>query len=119
MKNVVVENHIPVASVSVADFLAAPEAKDVYYVLTGTVSGMEKAGDYGNIYLTDETGEVYVYGLLAGWGGPKAQFPALVEKTGLAEGDKLTIVGVRTSYKGTAQVGSAFYLTHEAGQAGE
>ena len=40
--------------------------------------------------------------------------------TGVAEGDIVTIVGVRTSYNGTPQVGSAFYVSHEsAGQGGE
>ena len=111
MKNVVVENHIPVATVTVADFLAAPEASDVYYRLTGTLSGLDAAGIYGNIYLTDETGEVYVYGLLSGWGGPKKEFESLVTNAGLAEGDKITIVGTRTAYKGTPQVGNAFFVS--------
>lgn len=111
MKNVVVEKHIPVATVTVADFLAAPEASDVYYRLTGTLSGLDAAGIYGNIYLTDETGEVYVYGLLSGWGGPKKEFESLVTNTGLAEGDKITIVGTRTSYKDTPQVGNAFFVS--------
>ena len=53
MKNVVMEQHTPVAAISVADFLAAPESAEKYYLLTGTVSGMDKAGDYGNIYITE------------------------------------------------------------------
>ena len=118
MANVKIVNHIPVAAVTVADFLAAAEASDVYYSLTGTVSGIEKGGDYGNIYLTDTTGEVYVYGLLAGWGGPKAKFKDFLKASGLKDGDELTLVGVRTSYKGTPQVGSAFYASHKAASTG-
>ena len=118
MANVKIVNHIPVAAVTVADFLAAAEASDVYYSLTGTVSGIEKGGNYGNIYLTDTTGEVYVYGLLAGWGGPKGKFQDFVQTSGLKDGDELTIVGVRTSHKGAPQVGSAFYASHKAASTG-
>ena len=110
MKNVTVEKHTQVTPATVADFLAAAEAKDVYYSLTGTVSGLDKAGVYGNVYLTDDTDQVYVYGLLTGWGGPKKEFETLVEKEGLVEGDIINIVGVRTSYNGTPQVGSAFFV---------
>ena len=106
MKNVTVEKHISVAPVTVADFLAAPEAKDVYYSLTGTVSNIVNT-TYGNFDIVDETGSVYVYGLLSGWGGPSKQFESL----GLKEGDKITLVGVRAAYKGTAQVGSAFFVS--------
>lgn len=120
MKNVTVEKHIVVPAVTVAEFLAAEVASDVYYCLTGTVSGLANAGSYGNIYLTDEAGdEVYVYGLLAGWGGPKAKFQDLVAATGLKDGDKLTIVGVRAAYNSNPQVGSAFYVSHEAVEGGE
>ena len=106
MMNVTVEKHISVAPVTVADFLAAPEAKDVYYSLTGTVSNIVNT-TYGNFDIVDETGSVYVYGLLSGWGGPSKQFESL----GLKEGDKITLVGVRAAYKGTAQVGSAFFVS--------
>lgn len=113
MKNVTVEKHTQVASVSVADFLAAPVAGDVYYSLTGTMANivMDKADPtlqnaYGNFDIVDESGSVYVYGLLSGWGGPKQMFREL----NLVEGDKITIVGVRADYKGTAQVGNAFFV---------
>lgn len=114
MKNVTVENHIPVTSATVADFLAAEEAGDVYYSITGTVANivMDKEDPtqqnvYGNFDIVDETGSVYVYGLLSGWGGPSKQFRDL----GLVEGDVITLVGVRSGYKGTPQVGSAFFVS--------
>lgn len=118
LKNATIEKHIPVTDKTVAEFLAAEESGDVYYRLTGAVSGLADAGIYGNIYVTDESGEsVYVYGLLSGWGGPKKEFQTLVETTGLAEGDIITIVGVRSSYNDVPQVGSAFYVSHEPGEA--
>ena len=114
MVNVVVEKHIPVATVTVADFLTAPEAADVYYRLTGTMANivMDKNDPtlqnvYGNFDIVDETASVYVYGLLQGWGGPSKMFREL----NLVEGDVITIVGTRTSYKGTPQVGNAFFVS--------
>lgn len=106
----------PVATV--AEFLATEE-DGTYYMVSGTVSGMAGAGAYGNIYIEDESAKVYVYGVLAGYKGEKGQFEALVEATGLKDGDTLTIIGKHTSYNGTAQVGSAFYFSHEAGEGGE
>lgn len=111
MVNVSVENHIAVADKTVAEFNAAAESADVYYRLTGTVSGLKDGDVYGNFDITDETGSVYVYGLLQGWGGPKKMFQEL----GIKNGDKVTIVGVRTSYKGTVQVGNAFFVAKEGG----
>ncbi len=109
MVNVTVEKHISVAPVTVAEFLAAPEAKDVYYGLTGTVSNIKNT-TYGNFDIVDETGSVYVYGLLSGWGGPSKQFESL----NIEEGDKISIIGVRAAYNGAAQVGSAFlFMKHE------
>ncbi len=115
MKNVTVTKHIAVTPVTVAEFLATPESKEVYYQLSGTVKSIAKA-DYGNLTIEDETGEVYVYGVLKGWGGPSKQFESL----GVKEGDKLTIVGYRASYNGSVQVGGGFYVSHEAaGEGGE
>lgn len=112
MKNVTVKDHKPVVTKTVEEFLAAPESADVYYRLTGRISNIANT-TYGNFDLVDETGSVYVYGLLSGWGGPSKMFESL----GLAEGDIVTLVGVRAAYKGSAQVGSAFYVSHEEGAA--
>ena len=101
---------------NIAAFLAT-EQNDTYYMISGTVSGVGAGGDYGNIYVEDETGKVYVYGLLSGWKGAKKEFPALVEATGLKDGDTLTLIGKHTSYNDVDQVGSAFYFSHESGEA--
>ena len=109
MKNVVVVDHKPVTDKTIAEFNAAAESKDVYYRLTGTATGIADAGQYGNFTLKNGEDEVYVYGLLSGWGGPKKQFESL----GIKEGDTVTLVGVRTSYDNKIQVGNAFYVSHE------
>lgn len=114
MKNVTVKVHKPVVTKTVEEFLAATESADVYYRLTGKVSNIANT-TYGNFDIVDETGSVYVYGLLSGWGGPSKMFESL----GLAEGDIVTLVGVRAAYKGSPQVGSAFYVSHEEGAPAE
>ncbi len=108
--DVTVENHIPVSDLTVSEFLSMEISDAKYYRLTGTVTNLTNT-DYGNFDLVDETGSVYVYGVLSGWGGPKEQFREL----GIIEGDLITIVGVRGEYKGKDEVLSAFYVSHELG----
>lgn len=106
-------SHDVAATVStVADFLAQPVAGDKWFKLTGTVSNI--ASDvYGNFDLVDESGSVYVYGLTK---APVAKNDKSFASLGLKEGDKVTIVGTRAAYNGSAQVGGpAYYISHEAG----
>lgn len=114
MKNVSVEAIKSVETVTVAQFLAKEDSKDVYYSITGKVANI-KSTTYGNFDIVDESGSVYVYGLTNGWGGASKQF----ESFNIKEGDQLTILGVRTSYKDTPQVGSAFYVDHQVAGDGD
>ena len=117
--NSVFEKKIDVTAVaSVEAFLATPE-DNTYYMLTGTVGTLKDGDLYGNFDLIDETGSVYVYGLLAGYKGAKKLFQETLANTGLKAGDTLTLIGKHTSYNGTAQVGDAFYFSHVAGEGGE
>jgi hypothetical protein len=109
------ESHIPVAKVTVAEFLAASESKEVWYMVSGKVTKPTEEGTkwdietYGNLNLTDATGSVYVYGVSTGVGGETKKFGTL----GVKEGDEMTIIGYRTSYKGLNQVGGGMYVSHE------
>lgn len=100
-----------VTKISVADFLTKKDDQNVYYMIEGTIT--EFAGQtndlktFGNFGLTDETGSAYVYGLTAGWGGERKK----AGKLGLNFGDKITIIGYHTSYKGSPQVGGAFLFS--------
>lgn len=114
--NATVDAHIPVVDATVGAFLAAEDG-DTYYCLVATAGDLSGAGKYGNFNISDETGQVYVYGLLSGWRGASGQFQTLVAETGLKAGDLITIVGKRTSYKGTPQVGSGFYVSHQSADA--
>ena len=110
----VYESHIPVTTVTVAEFLAAAESKDVWYRITGVVEKPTEEGTkwdletYGNLNLKDESGSVYVYGVSTGINGESKKFGTL----GVKEDDMLTVIGYRTSYKGLNQVGGAMYVSH-------
>ena len=86
--------------ISVADFIAAQKSTTQPYKLTGTVSNI-KSEVYGNFDLTDETGTVYIYGLvskdLGGYSANKANDKSF-SSIGIKEGDKITIVTYRDDY---------------------
>ena len=107
MKNVSVESFKTVKDLTIKDFVATADDKETYYRISGKVSGIKDGDVYGNFDLTDATGTVYVYGLVAGYGGEKKKFQEL----GIKDGDEITIVGVSTSFKGKKQVGNAFLVT--------
>ena len=100
--------------VTIAEFLAAPESPEVYYELTGVISGLSAGGNavvYGNFDLSDETGTVYVYGLTkefiaVGTTSNDKSFASL----GLKDGDKITIRGFRGSYAGKIEVYGAYFV---------
>ena len=113
-KGTLLEKHTASPEVSVAEFLTKEDSKEVYYKLTGTITSIAKP-TYGNIYITDANGdEVYVYGLLPGYGATGDAKQGLVDAKGLKVGDTITIVGNKASYNGSPQVGNAVYLSHES-----
>ena len=87
-----------IQELSVADFLAEPvENNNSLYRVTGIITSVANAS-YGNVYIHDWSGEVYVYGI-----GQKGDF----EAAGLKAGDIVTLVGKRGAYKGTDQMTNA------------
>lgn len=92
-----------IVAATCAEFLEA-EVGNTQYRLTGVISKVAKA-EYGNIYIKDYSGEVYVYGV-----GAKGDF----EKLGLKEGDIVTLVGKRAAYKDSPQMGGGQYESHIA-----
>ena len=100
-----------VTEVSLSEFLAKEPAADVYYMISGTID--EIANDvYGNLYLTDGTERVYVYGCYPGWGATGDARKGLIEKLGMKVGDKLSVIGVRAVYKDTPQLSNGIYFSH-------
>lgn len=106
------EKSIAVTEVSIADFLAKEDAKDVYYMVSGTID--EIANDtYGNLYITDGTNRLYVYGCYPGWGATGDARKGAIATYGIAVGNKLTVIGPKSTYKGTPQVNGGVYFSHE------
>lgn len=83
-------------------YLTVKEVNDspdgpVYYT-KGSVTKIE-SGPYGNWYLKDDTGEIYIYGTLDANGQTK-NFASL----GLAEGDEVFISGPKSTYNGKKEL---------------
>ena len=106
---------ITVVEATVAEFLNAEESTTVLYELTGKIANVvaEKTY-YGNFDLVDETGSVYIYGLV----DADNQF-GIFEAKGLKEGDTITLRTVRSSHNGSPQGKNALYVSHVAGEGGE
>lgn len=107
-----------IKTVTVAEFNAAEESNDVWYQLTGTVKNLKDGDQYGNFDLEDETGSVYVYGLLSEKGGEKKKFQDLTAAKGIKEGSKITIIGTRGSYNGKIEVMNAYFVSIDNGGGG-
>lgn len=92
--------------VTIAEFLAQPDGPQLFEI-TGTVTSIKNT-TYGNLYLNDGTGEVYIYGILDKDGNAK-NFSSL----GIGVGDLLTLQGSKTTYNGTVESVNAQYISHE------
>ena len=97
------------AAVTVAEFLKKTVSTTEWYQLTGIISNIYNT-QYGNFYLTDATGTITVYGLKESETAGKTTFANL----GLKEGYQVTLIGNRSEYNSTAQVGNAYYVSHIA-----
>ena len=94
-----------VTHISIAEFIERAEDNTTYR-LCGVVSNIVNM-TYGNFTLEDETGSIYVYGLLTSTGQSK-QFASM----GIVEGDTLTMQGSYKLYKGTHEVVDGQYISH-------
>ena len=87
--------------VSLAAFNAAADDNNKYYVITGTIDEIANE-KYGNVYITDGTGErVYLYGVYGDWSGENKQ--NFLTNNGIVVGNKITVVTIKTSYKDVPQ----------------
>lgn len=103
---------------NIADFLAASESTADWYELTGTISNLKDGDQYGNFDLTDDSGSVYVYGVLSTKGGEKKKFQELVEKYGIANGGTITIKANRGSYNDKDEAVNAYFVSYKPGEGG-
>ena len=101
--------------ITISEFLAKPVSETDWYELTGTIINIESA-TYGNFTMSDETGTVYVYGLVKDWAN--GENDKSFAEIGLEAGDIVTIWTLRAEHSGSPQAGGnnpAIYKGHEDG----
>ena len=93
---------------TVAEFLAAAEDETEtapMYTLKGTITRVANTS-YGNFDLTDETGTVYIYGLMSSDGATDKYWAT----SGAKLGDDIVVKTVRTSFNGAPQGKNAWFV---------
>ena len=105
------ESHIPVTDISIADFLTKPDSEDVYYRLTGQITDVDNP-TYGNLTLSDDDADVYVYGCYPGWGATGDNRKNWLETAGIEIEDNLTIIGYKKTYNGKIELCGGIYFSH-------
>lgn len=90
---------------TIADFLAAA-VDATQYRISGIIT-RDTGNDYGNIYIKDATGEVYIYGVLDAEGRTKQW-----KNMGIKEGDIVTLITPRGAYAGNPQGVNAKVAEH-------
>jgi hypothetical protein len=85
-----------IATATCAEIIAGPDSKT--YQATGVCTSIANT-QYGNWYLTDNTGTIYIYGTLDAKGQTK-NFLSL----GLEVGDEVTVQGPKTTYGTTVEL---------------
>ena len=102
------ESVIHVTEISIADFLQKPDDKNTWYMVTGVITSLKdnkgRDNDYGNLYLSDGTNELYVYGCYPGWGATGDNRKFFIADNEIEVGDKLTMIGYKDTYNGLVEL---------------
>ena len=106
------ETHIPVTDVTIAEFLTKPDDKNVYYRVTGQITDIDNP-TYGNLTLSDDGGDVYVYGCYPGWGATGDNRKNWLATAGIEIEDYLTMIGYKDTYNGKIELCGGIYFSHE------
>jgi len=84
-----------VSEATCADVIAGPDSKT--YMVTGKCVSIANT-NYGNWYLEDETGTIYIYGTVNSAGN------YAWSSFGIEVGDEVTVQGPKTTYNGTVEL---------------
>ena len=99
-----------VQTATITELLAKEDDKNTYYMVTGTITSLKddkgNDNDYGNLFFSDGTSEIYVYGCYPGWGAKGDDRKYLIQDNDIKVGDEITIIAYKTSYKGVPQLSS-------------
>ncbi len=95
----VIQGLATVADATCAEVIAGPDSKN--YRVTGVCTRIANT-NYGNWYLQDETGEIYIYGTRDKSGNNGANNS--IAAWGINVGDVITVEGPKTTYNGTVEL---------------
>lgn len=110
---------VTAVNVSIAEFNAMEPDMVHWYRIAGTITQIcdNSSKAYGNFYIKDATGEVFVYGMTKEYS--ENLNDQSFSQLGLKEGDELTFITLRSEYHGEPQAGGntqpAFYESHVPG----
>ena len=108
-----------VTPISIDEFLDQEDNSEVFYMLTGTVTSIDNP-TYGNLYLEDETNQVYVYGCYPGWGATGDNRKNWLETANIEVGDQLSVIGFKKTFTKDGQdvieLSNGIYFSHEKAQ---
>ncbi|HZL10328.1 MAG TPA: BACON domain-containing carbohydrate-binding protein [Prolixibacteraceae bacterium] len=99
----VIQGLAKIATATCAEVIAGPDSKT--YQVTGVCTSISST-TYGNWYLKDETGSIYIYGTLDAKGTAQ-NFLSL----GLEVGDEVTVQGPKTTYGTTVELVNVMVIT--------
>ncbi len=91
----VIQGLSTVSPATCAEVIAGPDSKT--YMVTGVCTGIANT-NYGNWYLMDDTGEIYIYGTVNAAGN------YAWSSFGIEVGDEVTVQGPKTTYNGTVEL---------------
>ena len=98
----VIQGISTVSKATCAEVIAGPDSKS--YLVTGTCTAIANT-TYGNFYLNDGTGEIYIYGTVNS-GGSYAW-----SSFGIEVGDEVTVQGPKSTYNGTVELVDATFIS--------
>lgn len=119
MVNAYYESHVSVTAKTATEFNALEDGSDLF-LIKGKVKDIvmdkndpTKYNKYGNFYVEDETGSVYVYGIVPISTGKSGQ--DILTTRGVKAGDIVTVVGPKGSHKGSPQMVNGYLAAVEPG----
>ena len=98
----VIQGLATVSKATCAEVIAGPESKT--YLVTGTCTRIANTS-YGNWYLADSTGEIYIYGTVNAAGNYSWS------SFNIEVGDEVTVQGPKTVYNGTVELVDATFIS--------
>ena len=96
---------------TIAEFRSMKDSPDNWYRISGEVVSITSS-QYGDLYIMDDTGYVYVYGLAASKGGDNMKEYAGL---GIKAGDIITIVANHKTYNDVIETDKAYFESKESG----